>query len=297
MPNVCRFRCRKFLLPPRASVAPTEVEGQVRSTERSMLQTGLGYSFTPGGLLLPYYTGVISALSDLGLLEAGTPVAGASLGAIASAMTVSGLAFEEIMEANKCLQTEIIQKGALWKLADILQNTLMEVLPADIHIRASGRVAIAVTIYQPWKPLQGEILEEFADKEDFVDAIVASCYIPFYLGPSVGISYRGRLYSDGLPTNFFPPLPKAAKEQVERTVTVTAFPKLNRAYLEGPGVDISPDSRPQSDRFSSWQYLSMTLRPYPLQDMDKLARYGYEDGAKWGENYLQNKIREKSLVI
>lgn len=69
--------------------------------------------------------------------------------------------------------------------------------------------------------MEGRLLDEYSSKEDFVDAVVASCYIPYYLGPAPGIRYRGELCSDGLPTNFFPEIVDSAKDKVQKTVMVS----------------------------------------------------------------------------
>lgn len=97
-------------------------------------------------------------------------------------------------------------------------------MPEDIHLRASGRIGIAITVNNSQSggnSMEGRLLDKYTSKEDFVEAIVASCYIPFYVGPGMGVMYRGELCSDGLPTNFFPEVVDSAKDKVQRTVTVS----------------------------------------------------------------------------
>lgn len=269
-------------------VEPTSKESQI---DNLPLHAGLGYSFTPGGLLFPYYTGVISALTDLGLLGPDTVVSGSSAGAIAVALIASGLDMEGIMEENLRFQSQMLQKGTFWKLADMLKTSLMELLPDDVHVRMSGRAGIAVTKYKG-RDLEGLIIENFFDKEDFADAVVASCYIPYYLGPNSGIAYRGDIYSDGMVTNFFPPLPRAAQGSTKRIVTVSALPKNNRSFVRDPGVDICPDLRPRSQRYSTLEYIKIGLIPCSLDQVKKLVEEGYSDAMQWGEKYLEQQTQE-----
>jgi hypothetical protein len=63
----------------------------------------LGFSFSPGGLLLPYHLGVIAALSGSGLLLPTTPLAGSSAGAIAVASFAAGVEPKTALEASSVL--------------------------------------------------------------------------------------------------------------------------------------------------------------------------------------------------
>ena len=55
----------------------------------------------PGGLLFPYYVGIIIALRDeLGLLDASVPVAGASAGSLIAATCKSGISESDLIQAT-----------------------------------------------------------------------------------------------------------------------------------------------------------------------------------------------------
>jgi len=274
-------------------VVPATKEKQI---DKALEHASLGYSFTPGGLLFPYYTGVISALTDLDLMGPDTVVSGTSAGAVAVAMIASGLDIDDIMEHSIKFQSQMLEKGTLWKLADMLKTTLMDMLPDDVHLRMSGRAGIAVTKYKG-KTIEGVVIEHFFDKEDFADAVVASCYIPYYLGPRSGIPYRGDIYSDGMVTNFYPPLPRAAQEAVKRIVTVSALPKTNRSFFKDPGVDVCPDLRPRSKRYSTLEYIKIGLIPCQLDKMREIAEDGYSDAKQWGEKYLEQCTRKSEQTL
>lgn len=75
------------------------------------------------------------------------------------------------------------------------------------------------------------------------------------------------------------------------------MPRTNRLFMNGPGVDISPDNRPRSQRFSYWGYVQRGVSAYPLDDLELLESHGYEDASNWGELHLRQKIQESSGVL
>lgn len=60
----------------------------------------IGFSLSPGGLLLPYHLGVLFALSYHRHLTADTPLAGSSAGAIAVAAHATGVPTAVALEAS-----------------------------------------------------------------------------------------------------------------------------------------------------------------------------------------------------
>lgn len=98
-------------------------------------------------------------------------------------------------------------------------------LPDDIHKKVNNSVAIGVTKYDPKKrSISGSTINKFKSKNDFVNAIAASCYIPFYLGPGFGMEmHDGNILSDGLPTRFWPDMSQLLKNKKEKLVKVIFF--------------------------------------------------------------------------
>jgi hypothetical protein len=72
---------------------------------------GLGFSFTPGGLLFPYQLGICSSLMEKGFLSENTPIAGASAGALTSVVIGCGLDIKMIMEKTELLCKDCIEGG------------------------------------------------------------------------------------------------------------------------------------------------------------------------------------------
>lgn len=56
----------------------------------------LGFSFSGGGFLLPYFVGVVKALQSLGLMGPSTQVAGSSAGSLIAASITSGVHMDTV---------------------------------------------------------------------------------------------------------------------------------------------------------------------------------------------------------
>jgi len=169
-------------------------------------------------------------------LSGDTPICGTSAGALAAAFVFSGASFTDCMALTRDIQQQLLDKGYGRKVIDILRIALQvfllnctsnlsvfikDFLPEDIHGRANGKVGIGVTVYSPGKPIFGEVLTDFTTKTEFVDAVAASCYIPYFLGPKLGIEREdGCIYSDGMPTTFFPEFPQNSSSSRSQTLTV-----------------------------------------------------------------------------
>lgn len=144
----------------------------------------LGFGFSAGGLLYAYYVGVIVALRDeLGLLNANTPVAGASAGALIAATSKSGLSEADLVEATLMLARDCRQNGTRFRLRSVLNRTLRDVLPDDIHERCSGNTHLAVT--QLWPQFAPRLVSDFRSREHLIETLLTSCHIPWYFDGSL----------------------------------------------------------------------------------------------------------------
>ncbi|CAH9074639.1 unnamed protein product [Cuscuta epithymum] len=142
--------------------------------------------------------------------------------------SAAGLLFPYHLGVAHCL----IEKGYI---RAVLQNSLVGLLPDDIHIRCNGRVRIAITeIF--WRP-RSLLVDQFDSKEDLINAVMTSSFIPGYLAPRPATMFRNRLCIDGGLTVFMPPT------SASETVRVCAFP-ASRLGLRGVGI--SPDCNPEN---------------------------------------------------
>ncbi|XP_022855105.1 patatin-like phospholipase domain-containing protein 4 isoform X1 [Olea europaea var. sylvestris] len=220
------------------------------------------------------------------LIQETTPLAGSSAGAIVCAVIASGASMQEALEATKVLAENCRLRGTAFRLGAVLRDILEKFLPGDVHIRSSGRVRVAVTQIL-WRP-RGLLVDEFDSKEDLINAVFTSSFIPGYLAPRPATMFRNRLCIDGGLTLFMPPT-SAAQTVFSifiETVRVCAFP-ASRLGLQGIGI--SPDCNPEN-RASPRELFNWALEPAEDDILDKLFELGYLDASIWAEDNPVGKI-------
>ncbi|XP_047173354.1 patatin-like phospholipase domain-containing protein 2 [Vigna umbellata] len=242
-----------------------------------------GFSFSAAGLLFPYHLGVAQFLIQNGYIKETTPLAGSSAGAIVCAVIASGASMEEALTATKILAEDCRNRGTAFRLGAVLRDILVKFLPDDVHIRSNGRVRVAVTQLL-WRP-RGLLVDQFDSKEDLINAVFTSSFIPGYLAPRPATVFRNRLCIDGGLTLFMPPTSAA------QTVRVCAFP-ASRLGLEGIGI--SPDCNPEN-ACSPRQLFNWALEPAEDAVLDRLFELGYLDAAVWAkENPVEAVVQDDS---
>ncbi|XP_032378536.1 patatin-like phospholipase domain-containing protein 2 isoform X3 [Etheostoma spectabile] len=87
-----------------------------------------------------------------------------------------------------------------FSLLRTVRDNLLEKLPADAHLRASGKLCVSLTRLADWKNV---LVSEFASREELIQALMCSCFFPCYSG-SIPPSYRGVHYMDGALSNSMP---------------------------------------------------------------------------------------------
>ncbi|GAB4847822.1 hypothetical protein Ancab_026883 [Ancistrocladus abbreviatus] len=241
-----------------------------------------GFSFSAAGLLFPYHLGVAQFLIEKGYIKDNTPLAGSSAGAIVCAVIASGSSMQEALEATKMLAEDCRLRGTAFRLGAVLREILYKFLPDDVHTRSSGRVRVAVTQIL-WRP-RGLLVDQFDSKEDLINAVFTSSFIPGYLAPRPATMFRNRLCIDGGLTLFMPPTSAA------QTVRVCAFP-ASRLGLGGIGIspDCNPENRPGPRQLFNW-----ALEPGDNSVLDKLFEFGYQDAAVWAEENPVDEIVQES---
>ncbi|KAL3538565.1 hypothetical protein ACH5RR_001931 [Cinchona calisaya] len=262
-----------------------DVEAELRRKKERAV-TSPGFSFSAAGLLFPYHLGVAQFLIENGYIKETTPLAGSSAGAIVCAVIASGASMQEALKATKVLSEDCRLNGTAFRLGAVLRDVLQNFLPDDVHIRSRGRVRVAVTQLL-WRP-RGLLVDQFDSKEDLIDAVFTSSFIPGYLAPRPATMFRNRLCIDGGLTLFMPPT------SATRTVRVCAFP-ATRLGLQGIGI--SPDCNPEN-RASPRELFNWALEPAEDHILDKLFELGYLDAAVWSkENPVQDVVRTDSSSV
>ncbi|KAI3448315.1 hypothetical protein Pfo_004980 [Paulownia fortunei] len=250
----------------------------VEAERRRKAVSSPGFSFSAAGLLFPYHLGVAHLLIEKGYIKETTPLAGSSAGAIVCAVIASGASMQEALKATKILAEDCRLRGTAFRLGAVLRDVLDQFLPDDVHIRSNGRVRVAVTEIL-WRP-RGLLVDQFDSKEDLIDAVFTSSFIPGYLAPRPATMFRNRLCIDGGLTLFMPPTSAA------KTVRVCAFP-ASRLGLQGIGI--SPDCNPEN-RASPRELFNWALEPAADDILDKLFELGYLDAAVWADKNPVDKV-------
>ncbi|BBN09551.1 hypothetical protein MPTK1_4g20660 [Marchantia polymorpha subsp. ruderalis] len=257
----------------RDEVHPEVVWGQQEKDkkaeeEKKPVLTSPGFSFSAAGLLFPYHLGVCQCLMENGHLTDTTPLAGSSAGALVCAVVAGGVSMSDAMLATKELSKDCRENGTAFRLGSVLRVFLENFLPEDAHLRVSGRIRVAVT--QVFRSPKGLLVDKFDSKEDLINALHTSCFIPGYLAPRPVTLFRNTICVDGGLTLFMPPT------AAEKTVKVCPF---SAAAYGIKGIEISPDWNPKETRATNRQLLSWALEPADDDVLDQLYEVGYEDAS------------------
>ncbi|NXP09149.1 PLPL1 protein, partial [Thinocorus orbignyianus] len=156
--------------------------------------------------LLLYEAGVLTALQELSpdILKSASRIYGASSGSIVATIALCGIdtgkGFGLLFILYFVKQTFIDSlSNSFWlrlpgrSIPKILREFLKEHLPPNAHQLVSGKLHIIVTRVRDWRSV---VISEFASREDLIQAIMCSCFIPLYFGFSPP-TYHGVCYMDG----------------------------------------------------------------------------------------------------
>jgi hypothetical protein len=234
--------------------------------EQDIKFTSPGFSFSAAGLLFPYHLGVCQCLIQEGYITETTPLAGSSAGALVCAVVGGGVSMYDALQATKELALDCRTNGTAFRLGVVLRNFLEKFLPEDCHTKVNGRIRVAVT--QVFRRPRGLLVDFFDSREDLINALLTSCFIPGYLAPRPATLFRNRICIDGGITMFMPPT------AATQTVRVCAFP------LYAP-EGISPDLNPAETRAGMRQLFNWALEPAEDVILDELFDLGYQDAMSW----------------
>uniref|UniRef100_A0A8C0UA47 Patatin like phospholipase domain containing 1 n=1 Tax=Cyanistes caeruleus TaxID=156563 RepID=A0A8C0UA47_CYACU len=169
--------------------------------------TPFSLSFSGSGFLALYQVGVVQSLLELApeLLKSACKVYGSSAGSLIEFF------FALATEVRKTILGPLSPKCSL--LAN-LKAVLQRMLPEDSYLLASGRLHISLT-----RVVDGQnvMASEFSSKEELIQALLCSCFLPIYCG-FIPPSYRGVRYVDGGFTGLQP-----VSSLEEPVITVSPF--------------------------------------------------------------------------
>ncbi|KNC52916.1 uncharacterized protein AMSG_09083 [Thecamonas trahens ATCC 50062] len=172
-----------------------------------------GASFSGSGFLLPYFLGALSALRSVGAeamnAERGWRFAGASGGALAAMAGACDIPVELLRETISKVNAQLAARPtrAVWALDEVVRTELELLVPDgdEVAEMMTARASIAVAFMEQVDE-QGrrsrmqphvEMVSEFESRQDVIDALAASCYLPGFSAPALTTTFRGRAAFDG----------------------------------------------------------------------------------------------------
>ncbi|XP_028254466.1 patatin-like phospholipase domain containing 3 isoform X1 [Parambassis ranga] len=184
------------------------------------LNGGWNLSFAGCGFLGIYHIGVASCLVEKApyLIKGATKLYGASAGALTASMLASQAPIakccEDVLEvAREARKRNLGPLHPSFNLVKVIKSGLNRDLPSDAHVLASGRLCVSLT-----RVSDGEnvLVSEFTSKEELIQALICSCFIPVYCG-LIPPSFRGVRYVDGGISDNLP------QSELKNTITISPF--------------------------------------------------------------------------
>ncbi|XP_075408723.1 patatin-like phospholipase domain-containing protein 5 [Tenrec ecaudatus] len=178
-------------------------------------------SFAGAGFLALYHVGATQCMKERAprLISGARRFYGSSSGALQALGIVTGKPVEfccshllGMVRVIKGLSLGIFHPA--FAPIEHITWALQESLPADAHILASKQLGISLT---RWSDNKNVIVTEFATRDELIQAMVCSIYLPFYCGV-IPPEFRGERYVDGALSNNMP------LEDKNSTITVAPFP-------------------------------------------------------------------------
>ncbi|KAM6895253.1 patatin-like phospholipase domain containing 3 [Xenentodon cancila] len=184
------------------------------------LKGGWNLSFAGCGFLGIYHIGVASCLLEKApyLIEGATRLYGASAGALTASVLASRACIAKCCEdvvkvAKEARKRNLGPLHPTFNLVKVLRSGLNRDLPSDAHILASGKLCVSLTRVSDGDNV---LVSEFSSKEELIQALICSCFIPIYCG-LIPPSFRGVRYVDGGISDNLP------QSELKNTIAISPF--------------------------------------------------------------------------
>ncbi|XP_075766194.1 omega-hydroxyceramide transacylase isoform X2 [Pelodiscus sinensis] len=158
-------------------------------------------SFSGSGFLALYQIGVVQSLLELApdILRSASKVYGASAGSLIAAAVVCEASLEDLKESfqeavRNARKTILGPLSPSCNTLRTVQKGLYKMLPENSHQVASGRLHISLTRVTDG---QNVMVSEFSSKEDLIQALICSCFVPIYCG-FIPPSFRGVIFNSSI---------------------------------------------------------------------------------------------------
>ncbi|KAF8764621.1 patatin-like phospholipase domain-containing protein 2 [Argiope bruennichi] len=242
----------------------------------------INLSFAGCGFLGIYHVGVASCFREYAPHVLVSKIAGASVGSVAAAALICDVSLGQtttdiLSVAVKARSQTLGPLSPRFDLNSILKERLENALPENAHILCSGRLFISVT---RWSDNQNVILSQFNSRQELIQALLCSCFIPYYSGLNKP-KFQGEVYVDGGMSDNLPVLD-------DNTVTVSPFAgehdicpqdescNILQVNLVNTSIAVSPGN--------IYRMFRILFPPKP-EVLSKMCQQGFDDALK----FLQRK--------
>eukprot|EP00775_Hariotina_reticulata_P004212 gene4212-4461_t len=252
------------------------LEHKKAAIQQAFLNDSLGFGFSAGGLIFPYYVGLVSSLVQCGVLSRPAQLAGSSAGSLIAASFNAGLDMATVEKSMIDFGEDCLKNGTRYRLGPLLKDFLQQYLPPDAHEKCSGSTHVAVTRLLPF--WQTQMVSHFESRDDLISALMTSCHIPWYFDGRWMTKFRGHYCVDGGVMAFIPTVPEAEYSVKRSTRSSRRLKKLHDLL----DIDIT------MDRFEHWphdltQILKWALVASAQETSSLLIDKGKRDATSWAE--------------
>lgn len=230
------------------------------------------------GFLGIYHAGVASCFKEYAPNVLVHKISGTSAGALAAASLICGCSMGQV--TSDILKIAISARkytlgpfNPKFSIVRVLRERLDQILPENAHVICTDRLFVSVTRVSDG---QNVILSHFDSKEELIQALLCSSYIPIFSG-IVPEKFRGVRYIDGCYSNNLPILD-------ENTVTVSPFcgesdicPRDNSYNLfqvnfANTSIELSPQNM--------YRLMRILFPPHP-EILSEMCRQGFDDALRF----------------
>ncbi|XP_042859400.1 patatin-like phospholipase domain-containing protein 2 [Penaeus japonicus] len=237
-----------------------------------------GVTFCGCGFLGVYLVGVASYLQEHVPCVLEKQFGGSSVGSLVAICLICDIPLYHIRQKLLATAKEANNKflGTLnpsFSLETPLLRALLDLLPEDAHIKATGRLFLSLT---KASRLSNELVSDFKTRKELVQAIICCCYVPIVSGFSVP-SFKGNVYVDGAMSNNMP-------LKGPNTLSVHAFAGDFDICPEDESLSSSLMATAFNQRLalslSNVRRFTWSLVPPEPEELDKFYFEGYADARR-----------------
>lgn len=268
----------------------------------------IGFSLSPGGLLLPYHLGALASLSFHGYLTDSTPLAGSSAGAIAVASHASGVPSLQALEASTRVSGKLIGNPLFvpsGSLLPSLRTEMHHLLPTKAHEILNDRDGVVALAHRELFPRNQRVLQtQFETRNCLLDAVCDSSMFPFFLSnrPVRMVKRPNRLLPrmvvDGLfacdmerigcpdfeQTTINTKAKNTDKELPDRTILVSVFPSEFLSMTTAPKEDQIGPILEENMVGQAIRLVRLATQAATPSELNDLYQQGFLDAEYWGRN-------------